>query len=117
MSQTEIFSCDLSKYLLEFIIYSESNKKIAYLNTILYDYNPDTKNINLWFSLIRRAIDKLTDLKIDLIIQTVTTQDYNNFLKNKTGFKIYKTNNQDICDIFCPLNKFLDYFSIGLGLV
>ena len=112
MKTPYVFTCNVTKYKLEYIV-DDSNKKIGYLNTILWDY----KNAKAFFALLRNSIDKLMNIGVDKISHCVTFNDWEMFLKDKTSWKIIKIDNMtQTYDIECDISNFLINFGIGLGL-
>ena len=114
MNHSHVFNCNITKYKIEYIINNDSNNNVAILNTIICDY----KNLKAFFALLRTSIDKLTEKKITTIQQTVSFQEWNTYLKNKTTWKIINTDNKiQIYDIECPINDFLQNYGVGIGIL
>lgn len=111
MNSQLVYKCEITGYLVEYII----QKDLAYMNTIMYDYSSDSKNIKLWFQLIKNSIESLKKNNIKYIVQTVSLDDYNNFLKKDFQLK-NKFEAEGICEIQSPIENFLDNFSKGMDL-
>lgn len=112
MKQQLIFKCKITNYYIEFIV--DEEKKEAIVNTIICDY----KQIKAWMSLLRTSIEKLKSMKIQTIIQSVSYFDWNNYLKNKTSWKISNDDKiNQVYEISCEINKFLENYGIGIGII
>jgi len=107
-----VFTCNITKYKIEYII--DDNNKNAILNTIICDY----QNLKAFLALLRTSIDKLIEKKIMSIGQTVSFNEWNDYLKNKTTWEIINTDNiAEIYDIECKIEDFLQNYGIGIGIL
>lgn len=107
-----VFSCTITKYKIEYII--DDNDKTAILNTIICDY----QNLKAFFALLRTSIDKLMEKKIMMIRQVVSFDEWNDYLENKTTWKIISVDNvSEIYDIECKIEDFLQNYGIGIGIL
>lgn len=112
MKEQKVFTCQLTGYYIEYII--DSSKQIALLNTIICDY----VHINQFCALLKVSIEKLKeDYNIKEIIQTISSEEWELYLENKTTWKIIeKSYDKSIYDIVCNIDDFLSNFGIGIGL-
>ena len=112
MKRSRLFTCEITKYKIEFIIDESSN--FAILNTIICDY----KNFKAFLALLRNSIDKLIKSNITKIRQSVSFQEWEYYLKNKTTYDIvYTDTKSQIYDIECSSSDFLQNYGIGIGLL
>lgn len=115
MKEQYVFDCPITKYAIEYIV--DIDTKSAMLNTIICDY----VNIKAFLALLRTSIDKLVNLNIEIIYQTVAHEEWENYLKNKTSWKIKKKDiedvNQEIYELECSIKDFLENYGIGIGIV
>ena len=112
MKQQYIFNCPLTKYYIEFIVDTDTN--IAFLNTLITDY----QHLKPLFSLIRSSIDNLDKKNVKKIVQTVSKEDWELYLKNKTTWKIVNDDiKNQICDVECEIGSFIENFGVGIGLL
>ena len=106
-----IYSCPITKYRIEYII--NNSKHTALFNTVISDY----KNMKAFLALIRSSIDQLIVKNIQYIMQCITFEEWDNYLKDKTSWTIETSNNnQQIHMIICPINDFLENYGVGIGL-
>ena len=111
MTQQQIFKCQITKYVIEFAI--DNEKKNAYLNLMITDY----QHLKPLFSLLRTSIDSLTKNGINTISQTVSKEEWELYLENKTTWKIIRYDQYaNIYDLECDIDCFLENFGIGIGL-
>ena len=111
MDNIEIFEfqCKLSKNYIEFKCYKnehEAHMENTYIDAGLY---------KLYFVLLRKSIDELTNKGYNKIVQLVTTEDWNNYLKKDKRWKI-KNKNPPNYIIECNIDHALGCISKGLGL-
>jgi len=112
MKYSRVYNCPFTKYSIEYIIDTDLNKAI--LNTILCDY----VHIKAFLSLIRISIDKLTIINIKTIGQSVSIEEWELYLKNKTTWKIKNFDKENgIYDIECSIDDFLSNYGIGIGIL
>jgi hypothetical protein len=112
MKTPYIFNCNITKYKLEYIV-DDTDKKVAYLNTILWDY----QNLKAFLTLLRNSIDKLSQQGVNKINQCISHDDWELFLKGKTSWRVINSDeNIRLYDIECDINEFLYNFGIGIGL-
>lgn len=114
MKYPYLFTCNITKYKIEYILDDTNNTNVAILNTIICDY----KNLKAFFALLRTSVDKLSEKKITIIRQAVGFFEWNNYLKNKTTYKIINIDQKaQIYDIECSLDEFLQNYGIGIGIL
>src|SRR5438132_11757665 len=112
MKQQYIYKCNVTGYYIEFIV--DNDEKNALLNTIITDYC----HLKPLMALIRTSVDKLKNMNIKKIKQTVNYNDWNNFLKNKTTWNIIKDDKlYEIKEIECDVEDFLTNYGIGIGIL
>ena len=104
------YHCPITDYELYFIIEEQNN--LVILENVLCDYQyPRALAL-----LFRSAHDDFQKMKITSVAQIVTVEDYENFLQNKTSWRIVWTKD-DLCKIICDLDDFLENFFIGTGII
>lgn len=109
MDKQLVFKCKISGYFIEYIM----NDEIAYINMI----NCDFTQVKLFMHLIRSSIDELKNKNIKKISQTIDLNEWKENVEDKTTFELVKIDNQNnICDIQCDIDDFLENFGIVLGL-
>ncbi len=112
MKYSRVYNCPVTKYSIEYIIDTDLNN--ATLNTILCDY----MHIKAFMSLMRISIDKLIKKNIKTISQSVSIEEWEMYLKNKTTWEIKKYDkNNGIYDIDCNIDDFLSNYGIGVGIL
>ena len=105
----KIYKCDTSGYFIEFILKDE----YAYINTIICDYI----HIKTFFVLLRNSIYDLVKLNIKRIRQTVSDEEWNMYLKNRTSWYIINNGDMNVVDIECSIDDFLQNYGVGIGLL
>jgi hypothetical protein len=110
MNDRIIHSCPITKYSIEYIIHEQ---KYAMMGLVVTDY----EHIKGFFSLIRNSIDKLKEQGIIKIRQIVSFEDWENYLKNTTTWKIINQNqDQKYYELECEIDEFLYNYGVGMGL-
>lgn len=102
-------SCKNSGYKVKFIIYNDK----ANFEDLVTDYEHPKALI----LLLKNTIEELKNIGIKNIIQCVDKYDHDNYLKNKTSWKIIKHHElTERYDIECDINKFMNNMLIGWNL-
>lgn len=110
MNPTIVYTCPVTKYMIEFIINNEL--KTAEFNTIICDYI----HMKAWISLLRTSIDKLIGLKITKMRQGVSMEEWTDYLEDKTSWKIINIDKiSGIYYIECPIDDFLENYGKAIG--
>ena len=110
MSDRIIYSCPITKYSIEYIIYEH---KYAMMGLVVTDY----EHFKAFFSLLRNSVDKLKEQGIIGIRQIVSFEDWENYLKETTTWKIINQNNEKkYYELECGIDEFLYNYGIGLEL-
>ena len=82
-------------------------------------FNIDESNFKLFCKLIVELVDELKLKNIKYMRQMVMLEEYNEFLKNKTTWKIVDKNEvstSNIVLIECELDKFINNFAQAHGV-
>ncbi len=111
MNKQYIFTCPITKYRIEFVV--DVEKQCAIMNYLLTDY----KHLKPLFLLIRSSIDNLEKIGIKKIVQTIKKEEWDEYLKNKTTWKIINDDSLSIYDIECDISTFMENFGVGIGLL
>ena len=118
MKQQLIFTCPITKYYIEYVIDAETNT--AFINTIISDY----QHMKPLMTLLRSSIDNLEKKGVKKIRQTISQDEWDAYLKNKTSWTIINTTinkladtSYNIYDIECDLVDFLQNYGVGIGLL
>lgn len=111
MKKQLIYKCNITKYCIEFIVDSDDNS--ALINTIICDHI----QMRAFLALLKNSIDKLNEIGIKKIRQCIYFNEWEQFLKNKTSWKIINFDkNLQIYDLECEIDDFLQNYGIGIGL-
>ena len=99
--------CPLSDNEFDLVI----GDNIAQLTNVQMDFS----NIKLFHILLRDSIESLKSDKIELFCKEISKDDWNNYLKDKTTWKIIKEV-EDTVYVQCPIDQVLTNFAKGLGI-
>lgn len=109
MKQVHISKCDSTGYFIEFII----DNDVALMETV----NTDYVHMKAFINLIRLSSGELIKKNIKTIQQSVTYDDWDTILKNKTTWKIIASNEQyKFYNIECDINDFLCNFGKAMDI-
>lgn len=104
-----VYKCDITGYYLEYLYQDE----IAYM----YNISSDFTHIKPLIQLIRTSIDKLKEINIKKIVQTVSMEEWYNWINSETSFRIINNDlHLGICEICCDIEDFLENFGIIIGV-
>ena len=111
MRKSKVYRCKISGYRIEYII--NYNDHIAETVFIMCDY----QNMKAFLSLLRLSIDKLKEEQVTHIIQNITQDEWETYLKGKTSWNIIETDNKyNIHTIKCSIDDYLENYGVGIGL-
>jgi len=105
------FRCKISRNSIEYKCYKKEKEAHIEYNNI------DPEIYKSYFVILRMSIDDLTKRGYEKIVQTVTEDDWNNYLKNDKRWKVKKTvkyPNMNLYIIECGINDALGCISKGL---
>lgn len=110
MNNILTYRCEITGYIIQFIVNTD---KVAIMDTVYCDF----QYMSSLFLLIKRATQDLEEKKITKIYQRVTYEDYHDFLKNKTTWKIAEEDTlTSTLIIESTIEDFLKNFLIGHGI-
>ncbi|AYV81274.1 MAG: hypothetical protein Harvfovirus24_10 [Harvfovirus sp.] len=106
------FACKISKNVVEYRCEKKEKRALMEYSFI------DSKLPKSYLVLLRTSVDKLIEKKYEKIVQTVTEDDWENFLK-KDKWKLVakmKSGALNCCIVECDIADALGCISRGLGL-
>ena len=106
------FRCRVSKNVIEYKCYKKEKEAHIEYNNI------DPKIYKSYFVILRTSIDNLSRKGYQKIVQTVTEDDWNNYLKNDNKWKIKNTIKRSDINLYiieCDINDAINCISKGLG--
>ena len=105
-----IFDCKVTNYKIEYLIQDDK----CLMNTIVTDY----KHMKPLLSLIRNSIDNLKKMDIKIVVQYVSVEEWDKYLKDKTTWKIVnKDDLNQVVMVECSINDFLENYGKGVGIL
>ena len=105
----KIYVCKITNYRIEYKLENDN----AYME---YTYFGDMKHPKAFIQLLRSSIDDLKEHNIKYVYQSVTNNDWNLFLKDKTKWTVINEDNvTGINLIKCEIDLFLENMGVGLG--
>ncbi len=111
MNSQIIFECPITKYRIEYIV--NDTKRTALFNMAISDY----KNMKAFLALIRSSVDQLKNKNIEFIMQCVSIDEWEQYLKDKTSWTIENSNKiQQVYMLKCQIDDFLENYGVGIGL-
>jgi hypothetical protein len=106
-----VFQCTITKNRFEFRFDSETK-------TLFCDYTYfDPESIKAYFSLLRYGIDSLISKGANTFVQSVTEEEWNNFLSSNKKWRIRSINNTtNFYNIECNIEDAIESIALGFGL-
>ena len=114
MNKQKIYKCQVTGYKIEYIINNQNHT--ATCGIIMCDY----ENMKAFLALLRSSIEQLKSNEgVLYIIQTVSDDEWINYLSGKTSWKIIVSDikkNYKTHTIQCSIDDYLENYGVGLGL-
>lgn len=107
--ESRVFNNEFGNIRIEYILDKLSK------NVIMIDIQYNDKYIKLFLLTLRDSIDTLIDENYKGFIQYVPKEDWENYLKKDKNW-IFLSEDDNICKIYCNIDKAIECISRGLGI-